>query len=85
MFFFTVRYARPNRLAVMNILAFAVFQLADFALFVQLAHFHRPRHKAIIFAVSINLSAFLYGFDKLDCFAETLTRQNFAEYVKSAL
>ncbi len=67
---------RPDRLAVVDVLALAVFELPDHALPVQPPHLPGCRHVAVVFAVCVDQPALLDRLDKLDGLLHGLNRQH---------
>ena len=78
-----VRYLGPDRLAVVDVLALAVFKLAYPALFVELFHLAVRGHITVIFAVGIYLARALDRLDKLDGFLHRLRRKHLGKYVQA--
>lgn len=78
----------PDGFAVVQILPFAVFELAQKPLPVQPAHFARTLHEAIIFGIEVGRLAALHRVAQLRRLAQVLRGQHFADdrylFVKAA-
>ena len=76
---------RVDGFAVVDILAFAVFKLAQLALAVQLAHFTRRGHVAVVLCIGVDHAGFFHGFHQLHGFLHGLHGQHFAQNMLAGL
>ncbi len=71
----------PARLAIVQVLALAVFEFAERTAFIQSAHFARSNHVAVVFRVVVNFARLFHRFDERDGFGEILHGHNLAQNV----